>query len=60
MKTFLDVPFGEKEAAKAKGARWDPAAKKWYCPDSVDLAQFKKWLPSHLQKWCESLPKRKK
>ncbi|MER7862745.1 DUF5710 domain-containing protein [Amycolatopsis japonica] len=29
---WLDVPFREKDAAKAAGARWDPAAKRWYAP----------------------------
>jgi len=29
---WLDVPFAEKDAAKAHGARWDPKAKRWYAP----------------------------
>jgi hypothetical protein len=29
---WLDVPFNEKDKAKAAGARWDPAAKRWYAP----------------------------
>jgi hypothetical protein len=29
---WLDVPFSEKDRAKACGARWDPAAKRWYAP----------------------------
>ncbi|WP_218604075.1 DUF5710 domain-containing protein [Pseudonocardia abyssalis] len=31
-RTYLDVPFTEKDAAKALGARWDPAARRWYDP----------------------------
>lgn len=31
-KVWLDVPFSEKDGAKALGARWDPAAKRWYAP----------------------------
>jgi hypothetical protein len=31
-RVYLDVPFGEKDKAKALGARWDPAAKRWYDP----------------------------
>lgn len=38
--TFLDVPFKEKDEAKALGARWDGGAKKWYVPDGKDLALF--------------------
>ena len=42
---FLVVPFAQKEEAKALGARWDAAAKKWYVPLDKDLAAFKRWLP---------------
>ncbi|MDN5749875.1 MAG: DUF5710 domain-containing protein [Pseudonocardia sp.] len=31
-RVYLDVPYSEKEAAKALGARWDQAAKRWYDP----------------------------
>ena len=31
-RTWLDVPYAEKEEAKAQGARWDPAARRWYAP----------------------------
>jgi hypothetical protein len=41
---WLDVPFAEKDEAKAHGARWDPNARSWYAPDdrSNDLV---KWMP---------------
>jgi hypothetical protein len=29
---YLDVPFAEKDAAKALGARWDPAEQRWFDP----------------------------
>ncbi|TCK25228.1 DUF5710 domain-containing protein [Pseudonocardia endophytica] len=29
---WLDVPYAEKDAAKAVGARWDPHARRWYDP----------------------------
>lgn len=29
---WLDVPYAEKDQAKQAGARWDPAAKRWYAP----------------------------
>lgn len=29
---WLDVAFAEKDEAKAQGARWDPAARRWYAP----------------------------
>ncbi len=31
-RTYLDVPYADKDAAKAAGARWDPTAKRWYDP----------------------------
>ncbi|MGH3612524.1 MAG: DUF5710 domain-containing protein [Pseudonocardia sp.] len=31
-RAYLDVPFAEKDAAKAQGARWDPTARRWYDP----------------------------
>lgn len=31
-RAYLDVPYAEKNAAQALGARWDPAAKRWYDP----------------------------
>jgi hypothetical protein len=29
---WLDVPFEEKDEAKALGARWDPVARRWFAP----------------------------
>lgn len=29
---WLDVPYAEKDEAKAAGARWDPAARRWFAP----------------------------
>ena len=31
-RTYLDVPYSEKDQAKALGARWDNAARRWYDP----------------------------
>ena len=42
-KNYLNVPYAEKDAAKALGARWDASAKKWYAPDTLGLACFAKW-----------------
>lgn len=35
-RVFLAVPFGERVAAKAAGARWDPIGKSWYDGDGAD------------------------
>ena len=29
---WLDVPYAQKDQAKALGARWDPEVKRWYAP----------------------------
>jgi len=42
---FLVVPFAEKEDAKALGARWDAASKKWYVPSDKELTLFTRWMP---------------
>jgi len=42
-KIYLTVPYAEKDAAKALGAKWDAAQKKWYAPAGVDLSNFAKW-----------------
>lgn len=43
-KTFLAVPFDEKNAAKKLGAKWDAENKSWYAEKGADLNQFKEWL----------------
>ena len=45
---YLNVPFRQKDQAKAVGARWDAMAKKWYVPAelSENLEPFSLWLPN--------------
>lgn len=45
MTTYLNVPFRLRAEAKAKGARWDREAQKWFVPLGRDLAPFSEWLP---------------
>ena len=44
-KTFLTVPYKEKEQAKKLGAKWDKENKLWYAPEGTDLNQLAAWLP---------------
>lgn len=37
-RTYLAVPYAEKNEAKAQGAKWDQEAKSWYAPEGVELA----------------------
>lgn len=46
MRTNLNVPFAEKDAAKKLGARWDGTKKLWYIENVNDLVPFSKWLDS--------------
>lgn len=39
---WLDVPFSEKDEAKALGARWDPGARRWYAQKLSE--PLKRWL----------------
>lgn len=42
-RTYLNVPFAQKDEAKALGARWDAANKKWFVPAGRDMTLFAKW-----------------
>lgn len=42
---YLDVPYKSKDAAKALGARFDGAVKRWYVEAGTDLVAFTAWLP---------------
>jgi hypothetical protein len=42
-RTYLDVPYADKDAAKAAGARWDSTARRWYDPRDATPA---------LQRWA--------
>ncbi|MEJ7138680.1 exodeoxyribonuclease VII large subunit [Amphibiibacter pelophylacis] len=49
MRHYLQVPYAEKDAAKALGARWDAAQRRWYAPDGLNLDPFAAWLPTDSQ-----------
>ena len=46
-RTYLNVPYGEKETAKKLGARWDGRIKKWYIPAYENVKsyyRFRHWF----------------
>jgi len=45
-RTYLDVPFREKDAAHDLGARFDRRSKKWYVPRGTNVAPFARWMPA--------------
>ena len=44
-RVYLAVPYKEKDQAKAHGAKWDKAEKKWYAPTGIDMEPLTRWLP---------------
>jgi hypothetical protein len=48
-KVYLNVPFAQKDDAKALGAKWDATQKKWYVLDDKDLNLFSQWQSSALK-----------
>ncbi len=41
---YLDVPFKEKDEAKAIGARWDRRERSWFISADIESSPFEKWL----------------
>lgn len=42
-KTYINVPYKEKDEARQLGAKWDRSEKSWYIPSGVDQQPFEKW-----------------
>ncbi len=44
MALLLNVPYVEKDQAKALGAKWNPELKRWYADVPRDYYKFRKWF----------------
>ena len=44
-RTYLAVPYAQKDAAKQAGARWDTAERAWFIPPGVAADAFAQWMP---------------
>ena len=55
-KTWLAVPYKEKEQAKRLGAKWDRSEKSWYAPEGANLDQLARWLPEKHREIVPALP----
>jgi len=44
-RTYLAVPYAQKDAAKQAGARWDMAERAWFIPPGVAPDGFAQWTP---------------
>jgi hypothetical protein len=60
MRIYLNVPYSQKDAAKAKGASWDPVRRSWYVPDGLDAMRFLDWLPPEWRKYNERLKEKRR
>lgn len=45
IRTFINVPYRDKDEVKSKGGRWDPSSKSWYFRGNK-AEVFARWLPS--------------
>lgn len=47
---YLAVPYGERNAAKALGAKWDPQEKAWFSEGEAAIKKLRRWLPENQEK----------
>lgn len=43
-RTYIDVPYKDKDLVKLLGARYDGLKKQWYIPPGVDEKLFNRWM----------------
>lgn len=43
-RVYINVPYSEKDEAKALGAKWDKQEKSWFLKPGTDQKPFQKWL----------------
>ncbi len=41
--SYINIPYAEKDEAKALGAKWDRKEQSWFIPNGVDADKFSKW-----------------
>ena len=46
---YLNVPYAEKNEAKALGAKWDRQAQAWFVPGGLEAAPFARWVSISLE-----------
>ena len=44
-KTYLIVPYKQKEKVKSLGAQWDSSRKMWFIANNQNKNKFTKWVP---------------
>ena len=43
-RTYIEVPYKDKDIVKLLGAMYDGEKKKWFIPPGVELKHFEKWM----------------
>ena len=56
MRTNLNVPYEEKDKARALGAQWDSARKTWYIENVENIKLFLPWINDKLKQPTKSKP----
>jgi hypothetical protein len=55
MTTWLNVPYSEKDKAKALGCRWDTYYRQWWKPEAVDINNLPiHWHLREGQRWSNN------
>lgn len=52
---YIDVPLGEKDDAKALGARWDPGARCWHVVPTDYHGAITRWPPKTVARACPTI-----
>lgn len=50
VRSYLVVPYSEKDRAKFAGARWDKKARAWHVGENADIRALQRWLPENVAK----------
>lgn len=58
-RTWLAVPFADKDVAQVAGCRWDKEAKRWFAPVGTELAGIAKWVLKPVEIEIVKAPERK-
>jgi putative DNA primase/helicase len=45
---YLAVPYADRDAAKAAGAKWDKVARSWFAGPKADMAKLEQWKPENV------------
>ena len=56
MKIYLNVPYEQKDIAKARGCHWDDFRKQWFIVNPTKIEMYIDWMPENLMKPTKDKP----